>query len=414
MSCNCGCGCVTSTLCISPCPCPETVDKSAENINLAGIGVYDGEVNDVFQFRGVRSVNSNIVVTLNTTFKTVDLELSSATFKATQTFANAASRALATPDFEGQIGVQLDTDVIYYSTGTAAGDWATDFNFLSGKTTAMATGTRVEVANAASIIVNAATANATWAFNGIAVTLSQPITLPVGAVGAPSTKFAGDASTGFYRVAAGQIGVSSSGTLVATFNSTGLVLAAGLALQTGTTLNLIAPSGVTTKGSMGATDFTQLSVVADITLHGGGDAGANGSIILETGTSAQGAGGDITLQALDVGNILLSTAGVASTITLDGNAGLNFAVAGTTRLTLPAGAIVPASSVLITSGVAGAISSALISTFISTANTQTGYTAFTNPVVRRTCDTTTVTLPELAQLVGTLIEDLKAVKLMAT
>ena len=38
----------------------------------------------------------------------------------------------------------------------------------------------------------------------------------------------------------------------------------------------------------------------------------------------------------------------------------------------------------------------------------TGYTAFTNPTTRRTCDTTTVTLAQLAQIVGTLIEDLKS------
>jgi hypothetical protein len=59
-------------------------------------------------------------------------------------------------------------------------------------------------------------------------------------------------------------------------------------------------------------------------------------------------------------------------------------------------------------------SSRLLNTFISTANTQTGYTNFTNPAVLRTCDTATVTLPQLAQIVGTLINDLKAVLLPAT
>lgn len=55
-----------------------------------------------------------------------------------------------------------------------------------------------------------------------------------------------------------------------------------------------------------------------------------------------------------------------------------------------------------------------ISSFISAQNSQTGYTAFTNPATIRTCNTATVTLQQLAQLIGTLIEDLKAVKLPAT
>lgn len=38
---------------------------------------------------------------------------------------------------------------------------------------------------------------------------------------------------------------------------------------------------------------------------------------------------------------------------------------------------------------------------------QTGYTAFTNPATTRTCNTATVTLQQLAQIVGTLVEDLK-------
>lgn len=72
-----------------------------------------------------------------------------------------------------------------------------------------------------------------------------------------------------------------------------------------------------------------------------------------------------------------------------------------------------ANSVLISGGT-NLVSSQLINTFVSSANTQTGYTNFTNPAVLRTCDTATVTLPQLAQIVGTLINDLKAIRLPAT
>jgi hypothetical protein len=44
-----------------------------------------------------------------------------------KTFADAGERALAVPEFTGQLGTQRDTADIYISTGTTAGDWA-DFS----------------------------------------------------------------------------------------------------------------------------------------------------------------------------------------------------------------------------------------------------------------------------------------------
>ncbi len=42
---------------------------------------------------------------------------------ATQTFADNTARGVAVPGFIGQIGVQLDTGVIYRASGTGAGGW---------------------------------------------------------------------------------------------------------------------------------------------------------------------------------------------------------------------------------------------------------------------------------------------------
>lgn len=61
-----------------------------------------------------------------------------------------------------------------------------------------------------------------------------------------------------------------------------------------------------------------------------------------------------------------------------------------------------------------ALAGKALAEFLSTSNVQTGYTDFANPAVLRTCDTTTVTLPQLAQIVGTLINDIKALQLPAT
>jgi hypothetical protein len=63
-----------------------------------------------------------------------------------KTFADAGERALAVPDFTGQLGTQRDTADIYISTGTSAGHWSlVDENmsladFASGFFTADATG----------------------------------------------------------------------------------------------------------------------------------------------------------------------------------------------------------------------------------------------------------------------------------
>lgn len=40
-----------------------------------------------------------------------------------QTFANKAARTAAVPDFNGQIGVQLDIDAVFQASGTSAGNW---------------------------------------------------------------------------------------------------------------------------------------------------------------------------------------------------------------------------------------------------------------------------------------------------
>lgn len=63
-----------------------------------------------------------------------------------KTFADAGERALAVPDFTGQLGTQRDTADIYISTGTVAGNWSlVDENmsladFAAGFFTANATG----------------------------------------------------------------------------------------------------------------------------------------------------------------------------------------------------------------------------------------------------------------------------------
>lgn len=52
-----------------------------------------------------------------------------------------------------------------------------------------------------------------------------------GAVGAPTFAFASDATTGLYRVGAGQVGVAIAGALTTTFSAASITMAAGVRLD---------------------------------------------------------------------------------------------------------------------------------------------------------------------------------------
>lgn len=360
MSCGCTCGngCSPGCGCLLKIVLPDNpvLAYDAENVNLIGIGVYNGQSSNTFQFRGVASANSSLIVTLdagnNVILLTLDIDQiiddlpqatttqrgvgetatdaeaigkasttvfvtpsnfaamgASSTFAGfieiatnaeaaagasallaitpaslafvlstigdTKTFADAAARAVAVPDFKGQFGTQLDTSTAYVADGVAAGDW---------------------------------------------------------------------------------VGLLTLGSI------TNEMVAA-------TTLT---PSGFT------------------FTIFG------NGSLVIDQTT--------FTIQN--------NTTNFTNGVVRFGSGGATvFDWAASTVLTI-AGVTVPANSVLTTTAL-GVPTSALKTAFVSTFNVQTGY-AVINPATIRTYDSTTVTLPQLAQALGTLIEDLKVAKLPAT
>lgn len=57
--------------------------------------------------------------------------------------------------------------------------------------------------------------------------MTGPLLAANGSAAAPSYAFASDTNTGFYRITADSIGASIAGTLLATFNSSGITLASG-------------------------------------------------------------------------------------------------------------------------------------------------------------------------------------------
>lgn len=103
--------------------CPETLEYTAENANLAGVGVFGAQEGLVFRFRGVAAGDAYIHVEYNNVQKVIEISLNEALLKMQQTAVDNAQRASLTPAFLGQLLVQINTQKIYIGTSLVAGGW---------------------------------------------------------------------------------------------------------------------------------------------------------------------------------------------------------------------------------------------------------------------------------------------------
>lgn len=334
MSCNCN-----GRILISCCPETEAVAYTFQNANLTGIGVLDGVTDTEVSFRGLVSDSAALTITLNATDNTLVFDFNDALLVADIPDATTTQRGILETATDAEAIAKAALDKTLTPSNLAALGASDTFAGL------------VELATNAEAITGTSTTLALTPANltAVAATLEQTATW-ADAV----------ARAALVPAFAGQLGVQldtdiaylATGTAAGNFSLPLLVL---------DTTNNVTASATT------------------ITL---------GDTFTFTGASQF---------------ILEAPARIDGTFNFDSGARI-----------YDDNAIVPASSVLTTSSTAGQFNSSLISTFVSSANTQTGYTAFSNPATLRTCDTATVTLQQLAQLVGTLIADLKAVLLPAT
>lgn len=104
--------------------CPEVIEKSCENANLAGVGVFGAEQDNVFLFRGVGSGDDIVKVNYNSTTKVIEIWLDKGKLLTQQIWNDATARNAATPDYKGQLGVQKDTNTVWTATGVGVGGWS--------------------------------------------------------------------------------------------------------------------------------------------------------------------------------------------------------------------------------------------------------------------------------------------------
>lgn len=346
--CSCGGGCLSGCGCrIIILPENPAASYGMENINLTGVGVYDGTSGTTFQMRGIASANSSLSVTFdagnNVILLTLDLD----------TVVDDLPQATTTQRGVGETAT--DAEAIAKASLT---NFVTPSNFA-----AMASSTTFAG------LVELATDAETQA--GISSTLAvTPAGLQsvLATLGNTTTFADAAARAGTAPDFEGQYGyqIDTNQPYIAFGTSAG-------------NWNPMFAGGITNNFTTGSTTTLNL-------------AGGGATLIFD------GAGSGIV--SFTDGNYVISDAGI-----------LDFQSTGFISI---GGTLIPADSVLTTGALfAGHLDSRLINTFISTANTQTGWTV-TNPSTSRTLDVAAATLAELRAVVGTLITDLKAVKLPAT
>jgi len=353
MSCGCNstpCCCGTVTVSVTPrvccTPTTESVTYEFENGNLNGIGFFDNETDNLVQLRGIVSNSLALILTLDAPNKSIVI------------------------DFDGDL---LITDIpTFTETVRGIGEAATQAETNAGIVdnviitplklfSMLATETQrgiAEVATQAEVTTGTSD-----------VTIVTPLKLAT---------FAGTQAT--TRVFADAVARAAA---VPTFDGQ-----LGVQLDT----NAI----ITANGTIAGSFSPNMVVLGDLTV--------SGAAISASGTTATFGSLAATEATFDSAAFsVTSGVGVFVNAPLSFESGTEFQISGS-----------PATQSVLVGRALGAADAMTIASFLSTDNVQTGYTNFANGAVLRTCDTTTVTLPQLAQIVGTLINDLKAVLLPAT
>lgn len=360
MSCSCGCNPCSCTPSPSVCCAPtvESVTYTFENANLVGIGFFDNETDRLVQFRGAVSNSAALTITLDAGNNVLVFDFDDEALVLDLPDATTTQRGILETATNAEALAKAATDKIITPSNFAAMGSTTTFAGL------------VELATDAETIA------------GVSTTLAVT---PAGFLAAASLvgneTFADSVARGGTTPSyVGQFGgqVDNATAWIAT----GLVAGSWIQLM-GVSTNMVVVNSPTT-----------WTIESDWIIEGDGQVGTVTFFDFDT---------------IDF-NGTLEVLFTSSAVKLVGST-LDF---NTTSRISDAGVLIPANSVLTTSSTAGQLNSSLINTFVSSANTQTGYTTFANPATLRTCDTATVTLQQLAQLVGTLVEDLKAIKLPAT
>lgn len=364
MSCcsNCGgCGCSQCNYIVNL-PDDPSDTYTAANIGVGGVGVYDSQSGFQFGFRNVNSANAMLTVTLDAPNAVVLLTVSAAAIAAAFPAATTTAAGILETATDAEAIAKAATDKILVPSNLAAIGASSTFAGL------------VELATNAETQAGVSTTLAVTPAGLASVTSAQKVT----------ATWADDvARAALVPAFKGQFG-----------------------MQLDTVQGYVATG--TTAGDWGILITEGVIQTLD----------ENTEVFLDANWTFSGSGtllvSSDTLQITSNSIVITGGGTLACDIAWSQDASLNLSNGNLdfTNYTVQISGANIANSVLISGGT-NLVSSKLISTFISTSNTQTGW-AVTNPSVTRTLDVSAATLAETRAVLGTLINDLKAVLLPAT
>lgn len=361
MSCGCNsnpCSCLPRpSVCCTP--TVESVEYTFENANLAGIGVFDNDTDNLVQFRGIVSDSASLTVTLNATDNTIVFAFDSSALVADIPDATTTQRGILETATNAEALAKAATDKILTPSNLAALGGTTTFaGFLELATNAETiTGTSTTLAVTPAGVAAAAALYSTVTFADA----------PALAAGVPAFKgqFASQLDTEQAFVA--------GGTSAGDWNP---IFTLGVSQDIGNVTTTLFTSGTFTFNGSGSGIF------------------------------------DFTAALLRITNGTLFSVGTGCTVDLHADSFLSIS-----------SGLIPANSLLGTSAVAGKPESQLISDFLSVNNTQiygavsgavsrapyatyAGQTV-SNPPTQAEMQALDDAVVALSTLVGALVTDLK-------
>lgn len=346
------CGCNSTPCCcsgqIAPAICctptTESVEYTFENQNLIGVGVFNGETDNLVGFRGIASDTLALTVTLDAPNNAIIISFNDELLIDDIPTATESIRGIA------EVATQAETNA-----GTLDDKIITPLKLNDRTATETRTGI-AEIATQAEVTTGTDDTR-----------IITPLKLATFAGAQMTTRVFADAVA---RAAAvptfnGQLGVQ--------LDTDALIMATGTVAGSFSP-NIVIGGTLTVLGDISAAvaQATFASVISDEASFDGG--------------------------ALSV----ISGVGISTTATFSFEPGTTFQISGA-----------PAANSVIIGRNLGAADALALTEFLTTENVQTGWSV-TNPSVTRTLDVAAASLGDVRAVLGTLINDLKAVLLPAT
>lgn len=342
--CSCGCNPCSCGSNIAPVTCctptTESVEYTFENGGLQGVGVFDNETDNLVQFRSIASDTLALTVTLDAPTKSIIISFNDELLIDDVPTATETQRGIA------EVATQVETNA-----GALDDKIITPLKLNDRTATETRTGI-AEIATQAEVTTGTDDTR-----------IITPLKLATFAASQKTTRTFADAVARAAAVPAfdGQLGIQ--------LDTNALIMATG-----------------TIAGS-----FTPNMVIGG-TLDVTGNINASGSL---------GQFSAITTSDFTADGLSLASGFGFFTCPLSFESGTEFQINGT-----------PAADSVIIGRTLGAADALALTEFLSSENESTGWTNFSNSTVRKTGDCSTITLPQLAQVVDTLIQTLGTAKLL--